>query len=57
MRRFATKAQAQLHLDTKGGFNPHGLRICKVPKKYQKGRFKTKPFAVADSLDWLHFGF
>ena len=54
MRRFATKTQAQAHLDTKGIV---GQRIFKVPKKFQKGRLKTKPFAVTDSLDWLHFGF
>lgn len=54
MRRFATKAQAQEHLDTKGNSRQ---RIFKVPKKFQKGRLKAKPFAVTDSLDWLHFGF
>jgi len=57
MKRFKTRSQAQKYLDSKGGFNPHGLRVCRVPKKYQKGRHKIKPYAVADSIEWLHFGY
>ncbi len=57
MKRFKTKAQAQKYLDSKGGFNPSGLRVCIVPMKYRKGRHKIKPYAVTDSIDWLHFGY
>jgi len=57
MRRFKYKYQAQKYLDLKGGFQPHGLRICKVPPKYRVGRHKLKPYAVADSIQWMNFGY
>lgn len=57
MKRFKTKAQAQKYLDSKGGFNPHGLRIYLVPMKYRKGRHKIKPYAVADYIQWINFGY
>jgi hypothetical protein len=54
IRRFETKAQAKKHLNTKGKF---GENIFKVPKKFQKGRFTKKPFAVTNEMLWIHFGF
>jgi len=51
MKRFKTKVQAKKYLDSQGGFNPHGLRIYLVP------RHKIKPYAVADYIQWINFGY
>jgi hypothetical protein len=60
MRRFENLRQAKKYLETRSHYERYGvcgMSVFKVPKKYQKGRFKKKPYAVTDSLDWLHFGF
>jgi hypothetical protein len=58
MRRFENLRQAKKYLETRSYYErSYSMSIFKVPKKYQKGRFKKKPYAVTDSLDWLHFGF
>tara|TARA_R100001244_G_scaffold31971_1_gene30452 strand:+ start:379 stop:552 length:174 start_codon:yes stop_codon:yes gene_type:complete len=57
MKRFKTKVQAKKYLDSQGGFNPYGLRIYLVPIKYRVGRHKIKPYAVADSIQWINFGY
>ena len=58
MRRFKTKAQAQKYLDSKtiNGYD-YGLKIYLVPMKYRKGRHKIKPYAVADYIQWINFGY
>ena len=58
MKRFKTKAQAKKYLDSKriNGYD-YGLRIYLVPIKHRVGRHKIKPYAVADYIQWINFGY
>jgi hypothetical protein len=58
MKRFKTVAQARIYRIKKMNTQYiYDIHVFKIPKKYQKGRHKIKPYAVCNIDDWIQSGY